>query len=179
MPPRLRKLVLTAHVVASVGWLGIDVALLTLGVTGLATHEPEVLRAAYVAMGLFGAFLIVPVSLGALVTGLVLSLGTRWRLLRHYWVLAKFALTAAATAAVILALRPRLGEAATRALNVPLGALATGGVGDSSVTLVAAPGVALLALSTATVLSVYKPWGRTPYGRRQAARRAAGSPSVR
>jgi hypothetical protein len=32
---------------------------------------------------------LVPLSLGSLLTGLVLSLGTTWGLLRHYWVLIK------------------------------------------------------------------------------------------
>lgn len=34
MPPRVRKIVLTLHVIISVGWLGVDFAMLTLGITG-------------------------------------------------------------------------------------------------------------------------------------------------
>ena len=66
MPRSLRKLVLTVHVVVSVGWIGIEAGLLALGLTGLYTHDPEVLRAAYVATGLFGGIFLVPVSIGTL-----------------------------------------------------------------------------------------------------------------
>lgn len=44
MPRSLRKLVLTVHVVVSVGWIGIEAGLLALGLTGLYTRDPEVLR---------------------------------------------------------------------------------------------------------------------------------------
>ncbi len=43
MPRSLRKLVLTVHVVVSVGWIGIEAGLLALSLTGLYTRDPEVL----------------------------------------------------------------------------------------------------------------------------------------
>jgi hypothetical protein len=45
LPPRLRKLALTAHVTASVGWLGAIMAFLTLSVTGLTSQDPQTVRA--------------------------------------------------------------------------------------------------------------------------------------
>lgn len=56
-------------------------------------------RAAYLAMDLTGRFVIVPLSLGSLLTGRVQSLGTTWGLFRHYWVLMKFQITILATVA--------------------------------------------------------------------------------
>ena len=47
-------------------------------------------RAAFLAMESIGWFVIVPLSLAALPTGLVQSLGTEWGLFRHCWMLAKF-----------------------------------------------------------------------------------------
>lgn len=44
-------------------------------------------------MEFIGWFVIVPFSLAALLSGLVQSLGTRWGLFRHWWVLTKFVLT--------------------------------------------------------------------------------------
>jgi hypothetical protein len=40
-PPRWRNLLLTTHIVVAVGVLGTDLVLLTLGVTGLASGDPE------------------------------------------------------------------------------------------------------------------------------------------
>ena len=168
MPRRLRKLVLTVHVVISVGWIGIEAGLLALGLAGLYTRDPEVLRTAYVAVGLFGRIFIVPVSIGALVTGVLLSTGTPWGLLRHYWVLVKFVLTVALTVGGILVLNQRLQEAAIRVSGIPIDALTGADVGTLRFQIVVAVSVALLLLITATTLSVYKPWGRMRFGQRKA-----------
>jgi hypothetical protein len=123
MPRSLRKLLLTVHVVVSAGWIGIEAGLLALGLTGLYTRDPEVLRATYVAAGIFGGIFVVPVSMGALVTGVLLSFGTPWGLVRHYWVLVKFVLTVALGASGILVLNRSLQEAAVRVSEVPLSTL--------------------------------------------------------
>ena len=93
MTPGLRRFVLTAHVASSVGWLGAVVAYLALAVAALTNQDAQTVRAAWIAMGLTGRFVIVPLSLASLLIGLVQSLSTPWGLFRHYWVLAKFLLT--------------------------------------------------------------------------------------
>ncbi|HYN23361.1 MAG TPA: hypothetical protein VE078_20565, partial [Thermoanaerobaculia bacterium] len=68
-----------------------------------ATCSPRV-RAAYLAMELTAWFVIVPLILASLLTGLVQSLGTTWGLFRHYWVLAKLVLTVFVTIVLMLQL---------------------------------------------------------------------------
>src|SRR5260370_41875172 len=97
MTPRLRKLALTAHVTVSVGWIGAVAGFLVLSIAGLTSQDSEVIRGAYVSMNLLGLFIIVPLSLAALATGLVQSLGTEWGLVRFYWVLVKLVLTIGST----------------------------------------------------------------------------------
>lgn len=167
MPRSLRKLVLTVHVVVSVGWIGIEAGLLALGLTGLYTRDPEVLRAAYVATGIFGGIFLVPVSMGTLVTGVLLSVGTPWGLVRHYWVVVKFVLTVALVASGILVLNRSLQEVAVRVSEVPLSTLTSADVGALRFQIIASVSVALLLLIMATTLSVYKPWGGTWFGRRK------------
>jgi hypothetical protein len=53
-------------------------------------------------MQLVTEFVIVPLSLASLAIGLLQSLGTRWGLFRHYWVLAKLLLTVVATVVLLL-----------------------------------------------------------------------------
>ncbi|MER5642890.1 hypothetical protein [Streptosporangium sp. NPDC002524] len=176
MSPPVRKTVLTLHVVISVGWLGLDLGLLCLGITALTTGDPEMLRASYLAMDVFGDVLIVPLSLGALLTGVLLCLGTPWGFLRYRWVLIKLVTTLAAVAASVLALRPHIETAATavsKTLPAELLSLDLDGVDR---VLVVAPSVALALYVLNTALSVFKPFGRTAYGRRRAARpdRVAG-----
>lgn len=76
MPPHLRKLALTAHVTASVGWLGAVGAFLALAIAGLTSPDAHMVRAAYLGMDLTGWFVIVPLSFASLLTGLVQALVT-------------------------------------------------------------------------------------------------------
>lgn len=78
MTPRLRKLALTAHVTFSVGWLGAVISFLALAVVGLTSQDSQLVQAAYVVMEVTGWFVIVPLSIASLLTGLAQSLGTEW-----------------------------------------------------------------------------------------------------
>ncbi|WP_440104823.1 hypothetical protein [Streptosporangium sp. H16] len=186
MPPPVRKTVLTLHVVISVGWLGLDLGLLSLGVAALTTGDPEVLRASYLAMDVFGDVLIVPVSLGALLTGVLLCLSTPWGFVRYHWVLTKLVTTLVAATASVLALRSHIETAATAVSKALPGELLSLDLGGVDRVLVIAPSVALTLYVLNVVLSVFKPFGRTAYGRRRSARpdraagprRAATTPSV-
>lgn len=95
MTPGARKFALTAPVTASVGWLGAVAGFLALAIAGLTSQDPQRVRAAYLAMDMIGWFVIVPLSLASLVTGVIQSLGTTWGLFRHYWVLFKLLMPAA------------------------------------------------------------------------------------
>lgn len=164
MAPRLRKFTLTAHVTSSVGWLGAVVAYLVLAVVGLSRQDPRLAGASYLAMDVVGWFVIVPLCCAALATGIVQSLGTQWGLFRHYWIVAKLALTVAATAVLLFHL-PTVTHMAQAASETTLTPAA---LGPTRVQLVVHAGGGLLVLLTTTTLSIYKPWGRTPYGRRKA-----------
>lgn len=92
LSPRWREVVLVTHVTTAVGWLGADAVLLVLGIAGLtgAAGGPDTV---YPVAGLIGTVLITPLALAALVTGLVSGLGTKWGLVRHWWVAVKLVVT--------------------------------------------------------------------------------------
>ncbi len=163
LTPRLRKFALTAHVTSAVGWLGAVVAYLALAVSGLTSPDAQTARAAYLAMEVIGWCVLVPLALAALATGLVQSLGTEWGLFRYYWVLAKFLLTVGAVTVLLLHM-PAVSRMAGVAAETPL---AGPDFREPRVQLVVHAAGGLLVLLTATSLSVFKPWGRTPYGRRK------------
>jgi SNF family Na+-dependent transporter len=161
MPPRLRKLVLTAHVATSVGWLGAVAGFLALSIVGLTSQDAQTVRATYLAMEAIGWFVLVPFSLASLLTGVVQSLGTKWGLFRHYWVLVKLLINVVATVILLLymqTLSSLAGVAAESTLDLS-------GLRDPSPVLHA--GAALLLLLAATTLAVYKPRGMTRYGQRK------------
>jgi hypothetical protein len=166
MPARLRKLALTAHVVSSVGWLGAVVSFLALAIAGLIGQDAQGVRGAYLAMELTGWWVIVPLSLASLLTGIVQSLGTKWGLFRHYWVLIKLLMNVAGS--IVLLVHTRLIRlVATAAAG---GTLSSADLRDVRIKLAATAGAAVLVLLVATTLSVYKPRGRTRYGWRMLTR---------
>lgn len=163
MTPGLRKFALTAHVTASVGWLGAVAGFLVLAVAGLVSEDAQTVRAAYLAMELIAWFVVVPLSLASPLTGLVMSLGTTWGLFRHYWVLVKFLITVPATIFLLLHMRP-IGHLARVVAETTL---SSGDLAGLRIQLVADAGAAILVLLVATTLSIYKPRGLTPYGWRK------------
>jgi hypothetical protein len=165
LSPRTRKLVLSAHIVVSVGLLGISTALLVLGSVAAATSDPETARAAYRSMGIFTRGVVQPGAIVAIVTGVILSLGTKWGLVKYYWIVAKLALTVAAILCGIFVIGPSVqhGIAMTSG-NAPTGAWERG---TRSLVLVAASSANVLMLGAATVISVYKPGGAIGRGRQQ------------
>jgi hypothetical protein len=165
MTPGLRKFALTAHVASSVGWLGAVAVFLGLAVVGLTSEDAQTVRGAYVVMEPAGWFVLVPLALTSLVTGLVQALGTTWGLFRHYWVVFKLLINVFATI-VLLMYMQTLASLADLAADARAD---LDGVRSPSPLLHA--GAALLLLLTATVLAVYKPRGLTPYGRRRHAAR--------
>jgi hypothetical protein len=163
MTPGLRKFALTAHVTCSVGWLGSVVSFIALALVGLKSGDPHIVSSVYVSTAVVGQYVIVPFSFAALLTGVVVSVATEWGLVRYYWVLLKFLLTIGATALLLLHMQPvnRLALAATDAsitsADIPL-----------RIQILVDASLGLLPLLAATVLSVYKPWGLTPWAARSA-----------
>jgi len=166
MTPRTRKLALVTHVGASVGWLGAVLSSLVLAVVGVASRDSALVRAIYLTLQVIGWYVLVPLSVASLLTGLVQALGTSWGLLRHYWVLVKLGMNLFATGVLLLYMQT-LGALADTARTAAAGDASQ--LGNPSPILHAA-GVVVLLL-TALMLSVYKPRGLTRYGRRRAGRR--------
>jgi hypothetical protein len=140
LPRPVRQIWLVLHVVSSVGWIGVEIAMLTLCFTGLATEDPQRVHAMYSAASLLANVFFLPGTLLVLVTGIVISLGTKWGLARYYWVLAKLVIALVVTAV------------ATISQPAPPG-------------VVGAFLVACGLFAIAAVLSIVKPWGRVNWRR--------------
>lgn len=160
MSPRVRKVALAAHLTFSVGWIGAVVAYLGLGVAAVTRTGVGTVRAAWIAMELTGWFVIVPLAIASLLTGLMMALGTKWGLFRHYWVMFSLVLTLFATVILILHM-PTVSDLARLAQEAEGPRLAALG-GD-----LFHPGVGLVVLLAVQVLNVFKPAGMTRYGQRK------------
>jgi hypothetical protein len=169
MTPGLRKLALIVHLTVSVGWIGAVIAYLALVVAAMNSADAQMVSAALVAMKLIGWYVIVPMALASLVTGIIMALGTSWGLFRHYWVIFSLLLTVFAVVILLQHLHP-VSFAGMAGVTHRASA-----AGLQSELLHA--GVGLLVLLVVQVLNVYKPRGITPYGwRKQQEKRKAVQP---
>ena len=155
----LRKFALTTHLTFSIGWIGAAVAYLGLGLAAMTSEGDATIRSAWVGMEVIGWFVIVPLAIASLLTGLVMALGTKWGLFRHYWVIFSFVLTLFATAVLLLHM-PTVSSTADVARTADAATLQALG-GDLT-----HPAIGLVVLLLVQVLNMYKPRGMTRYGQR-------------
>jgi hypothetical protein len=162
LAPSARKLVLAIHLTTSVGWLGAVVAYIPLDLTVALSNDPGTVRGAWAAMGLIATAVLVPLALASLVTGLIISLGTRWGLIRHWWVVVSLVLT-------LVAVLVLLNESRVITSSAAMAAAPT----TSAEHLLAIPPTlphsigGLVLLLIVQWLNVFKPQGLTPYGWRR------------
>lgn len=155
----MRNASLTCHILASVGWAGALGFFLAHSVATVVSTDPRVVRAAAWAMDIAAWYVILPLALASLATGIIHATGTHWGLLRHYWVTFKLVLTVAATAILLLKLGPISALAQAASID---DTLASQGGLKTSLLLHSAGG--LIIPMTAGVLAVVKPRGRIAWG---------------
>ncbi len=112
LSPPWRKLLLTVHVVASVSLIGTALVLVALGISSVLGADP---RTIYPAAYLVEAWLVAPLALVALGTGVLQAVLSPWGLVRFWWVTIKLTTTAGFTGVALFVLLPRLGASADAA----------------------------------------------------------------
>jgi hypothetical protein len=148
---RSHKVALTAHILTSVGWFGVALVVAVLGLVGSITNDPVLRRAVYRTVELF-PWLSIPIGLAAIATGVWLGLGTAHGVFRRWWVVVKLGISAAVVVTDALVVARFAHQAAVTGL-------AARPLRDGTIAHV-------VVLTVATVLSVFKPWGSTPWTRR-------------
>jgi hypothetical protein len=165
-----RKAVLVIHIVAAGVWIGVDVIVAVLVLVGRFGGTVELRSLAYQSLATFVVWPMLTAGLLSLATGLLLGIGTTWGLLRYWWVTVKLVLNIVLCTLILLVLQPGMDDVAGYGRD-----LLTGTADQSTVsTLFFPPAVSLTTLVFATVLAVFKPWGRTRSGRRKAGYAGSG-----
>jgi hypothetical protein len=147
---------LVLHIVAAGAWIGIDVIVAVLVFTGWFSDDVALRSLAYQALASFVVWPMLTAGLVSLVTGLVLGLGTKWGLVRYWWVAVKLVLNLVLCTLILLLLQPGMDEVAAYGESLLTGTPDSDAVSQ----LFFPPAVSLTALTLATVLAVVKPWGR-------------------
>jgi len=160
MPSELRKLSLTLHITSSVGWIGIVIAYLVIATAMWFSVDMLMIQTGWTILELIGWYLLVPMAISALFTGIIMSLGTSWGLFRHYWVLISLLLTCVATI-ILVQHMPTVSFYADYVTQIEN--ITRDGLGGEFVHA----GIGLLVLMVIQILNIYKPRGMTPYGWRK------------
>ena len=166
MRARLRKLALSVHLFVSVGWIGAVLVYLALGVTAVTNDDVSDVRAAWIAMDVAGWYVVVPLAVASVATGLLMAFGTKWGLFRHYWVVFSFALTVLAATVLVLHMPDVSVLARAARAGSPAGGSETHVMSRLRGGDVLHPGLGLVVLLAVLVLNVFKPAGLTRHGRR-------------
>jgi uncharacterized membrane protein len=99
---RLRRFTFATHVTSSVAWLGAVLVFVALAAIGLTSQDERTVRGTYLAMAPAAWFVLVPLAHASLLSGIALSLGTPWGLVRHYWVAIKLVITVFSTVILMI-----------------------------------------------------------------------------
>lgn len=150
---RAHRVVLIAHILASVGWFGVALAVAMAGIAAVTTGDRTLPVALYRSMET-APWLSIPLGLVAVATGIVLGLGTRYGLVRHWWVVAKIVIAVAVVVTDAVLVRAVAHDAAMS--------------GAGSAPLYGSTIAHVVLLAVATWLSVVKPRARTPFRARHA-----------
>jgi hypothetical protein len=151
-----RKSVLLVHIASAGAWLGVDVVMGVLVVTALVSQDGHTKALAFRALELVAVGPLLALGLLCLLSGIVLGLGSRYGLLRYWWVAAKLVLNLVLTGLVLVALAPEVAAHADQARQFDAGLPVPLEVGQ----LVFPPIVSPAALLVAMTLAIFKPWGR-------------------
>lgn len=153
---RSRRVALITHIASAGAWLGVDVTMAVLIVTAWTTDEPGTRAFSLQALELVTVWPLLACGVLCLLSGVVLGLGSKWGLVRYWWVAIKLALNLVLTALVLLTLRLEVAEQADRARRLLAGEPVTFDLSN----LIYPPTVSPTLLLVAITLSVVKPWGR-------------------
>jgi hypothetical protein len=176
--PKPRKALVAAHAVAAACWVGIALTFVAMSVVAMSTNDIQTTRVVYGLMAVFDVTLLPWANFATFLTGIALSMTTKWGLISYYWVAVKLAIAVGILIMAFGFLHDNLEDAAGQAEQLA----ATGGsaaqITTASDVVLWGFGCAALSLVGALLLSLYKPGGRIRIGRRNLRLREVKAPAV-
>ncbi len=153
---RTRRAVLITHIASAGAWFGIDVAMAVVIFTAMTATDPATRVLCLQALEIFTVWPLLVSGLLCLLSGIVLGLGSKWGVVRYWWVTVKLVLSLILIALVPIALRPEVTQLARQARQWVAGDPVTFDLSNLIYPPIVSPTLLLIAMT----LSVVKPWGR-------------------
>jgi uncharacterized membrane protein len=114
---RTHKAILLVHIMSAGAWIGIDVVMAVLVFTAWFTDDVKNEVICYQALELFAVWPLLTTGVLSLLTGILLGFGTKYGLVRYWWLFVKLALNLILTALVVASLRFGVADWPSTAAN--------------------------------------------------------------
>lgn len=147
LSPTSFKVILTMHIIFSVALLGDSAGYLAIAINSSNITDSVIAKAPYEILHMLAFVFGVPLSFAALITGLLLSVSTKWGVLRYPWVTTKLLLIVSVILVGALVLKTGMDSMII-------------GHGGAREKLIIGSAYDVLALTVASILSVFKPGKR-------------------
>ncbi|MBP1990545.1 hypothetical protein [Paenibacillus eucommiae] len=164
-----RKWLLLAHLLFSAIMFGGAVFFLILSITAATTSDEGILKACYTGMHVLAKTSVRASAIGALITGILLSMLTSWGLFKYYWIMAKEGLMIISILLGPISMETLTLKAVTLTSEAGLSSLHDPAFALNSGLLWSGIILQIVSIGSMFVISVFKPWGpRRPKSRSQA-----------
>lgn len=163
---RPHRALVAAHAISAAAWVGIACAVVTLAVIGMTTKDLDTALIVYELISYFDITVLPWANFATTLTGIALGLTTRWGLIRYRWVAAKMIISFAILASAFAYVEDSVGAVIEKAEHLAATGGTTDQLGAGGGVVFAGFGLPLLSLVAAMLLSLYKPGGKTRWGRR-------------
>jgi uncharacterized membrane protein len=160
-----KKWLLAIHIMFAGIMLGGAATTVILSITAMNTASAQVLQACYTIMHLLSKTSVRVSTIGTVVTGILLSVLTNWGLFRYYWIIVKEILTLLSIGIGIVGFYYWSLEGLTLVTSEGLDALQNPAFTVNHIQLWIGIVLQILSLTSMTVISVFKPWGRRQTGK--------------
>jgi hypothetical protein len=159
--PKPRKALVAAHAVAAACWVGVALTFVAMAVVAMSSNDIGTTQTVYELMAAFDITLLPWTNFATVLTGIALSMTTKWGLVRYYWVVVKIAIAVGILAMAFGFLHDALEHAADEAAALAAIGGTPAQISGATDVVLWGFGVALVSLIGALLLSLYKPGGRT------------------
>jgi hypothetical protein len=175
---RPRQALLAFHAVTSAAWLGVAVMFVALAGLALSAANVRDAQTIYETMAFFDQTMLPMATVAATTSGFALGVTTKWGIVRHWWVAIKVVLSFAVLGIAFGFLHDALERSAEQAAQLASVGGTVADVTSSGQVVLGGFLLALVSLIGAMLLSIYKPRGMTPLGRRATPTQARLVPST-
>ncbi|SEQ70799.1 hypothetical protein SAMN05216232_3082 [Virgibacillus subterraneus] len=155
-----KRWLLSLHLLFAAILFGNSVIFLVLSIAAAATDDVSVLKASYTSMHIMATSSVRASTIGTVVTGILLSVWTKWGLFKFYWIITKEILTIVSIGLGIIGFYFWTLEAFSITAAEGLDSLHNPVFIENRLQFLIGIILQIISLGTMIVISIFKPWGK-------------------